>query len=121
MKNPNPRYKDPEYMNNWRKENRQKYNATFRRWSRTHILHTNGRNIRILKRNYPEDDCCELCGIRTSRCLRYHHWDDTDLGIGMWICSKCHNFAHGIEDGYLARYIELKKRIENELAKEPLL
>lgn len=104
-------YKDPQYQAKWHKKNDHKYTPARKRWQRKHILQTGGRKIRVLKRDYPEDECCELCG-KEGRRLCYHHWDDTNLSLGMWICCRCHQIAHGIEDGYISKYIELKEEIE---------
>lgn len=101
-------------------DSKEEFSAHRKRYRRKHMLTTGGRHFRVLKRDYPEDDCCELCGRKTIK-IDYHHWDETNLGIGMWLCYRCHIFAHGVEDGYLIKYMELKEEIENELAKAMLL
>lgn len=88
-----------------------------RGWWRKHMLSTGGKKIKVLKRDYPEDECCELCRKRCRSRLQYHHWDGTNLSLGMWICISCHQFAHGVESDYLTKYIELKEEIEKKNAK----
>ena len=48
------------------------------------------------KRPYPEDCLCETCGIKRVRGLNYHHWDDSDFSLGLWVCFRCHMVIHTI-------------------------
>lgn len=65
------------------------------------------------KRDKPANSLCELCGI--SKCTGYHHWDNSILGKGIWVCIICHKFAEMIDErgGALAEdYLVLKVQEE---------
>lgn len=93
-----------------RKRNVEKRRPYMRDYRRKHYLVVQGKNLRIVKRPYPSDDCCELCGRQVRR-LEYHHWDDSHPELGMWICWYCHHGAEWFERGLELIYEELKKRI----------
>ncbi len=66
------------------------------------------------KRDKPEDNICELCG--NVKCKVYHHWDDSILGKGLWICHRCDSFAEQIDTYGLSlaeKYLLLK--VQDEL------
>lgn len=66
------------------------------------------------KRSKPEDSLCEVCHIHN--CSQYHHWDDTILGKGMWLCMHCHGFAEVLDAcgvGVIDKYLLLK--VQDEL------
>lgn len=78
------------------------------------ILHlSNGKRIRGLnKRSRPDD--CELCN-EDHRMLYYHHWDDNNYNIGLWLCHRCHYKVEWIENGFkdfANKYHSLKKSVE---------
>ena len=95
-----------------------------RDWERKHRLTTtNHRKLVGKKRPYPIDGTCEMC-LNKSKSLDYHHWDDTNLTKGLWICKSCHINAEWLDHGnnkqrqwiqkaegeqYIKRYIKLKK------------
>jgi hypothetical protein len=59
---------------------------------------------------------CELCGVTVSKYLRYHHWDDSNPSVGVWLCTRCHNIAEAIDKIIenpllLNQYKELRRRI----------
>ena len=65
---------------------------------------------------------CELCG-KDELPLHYHHWDDDNLKLGLWVCPGiCHMFCEGIDKGLsVEKYTELKKLVtRNILDKEDL-
>ena len=74
-----------------------------RNYYRNHVVETTGHvRLRGNKRPYPLDERCELCrrkkNLRRKGLTRlaYHHWDDSDLSKGIWLCGKCHNhITHG--------------------------
>lgn len=66
-----------------------------------------------LKRGKP--DSCELCG-RVVRRLNYHHWDNSDLSKGVWLCGTCHYTAEASDKGMAEKYTELKGKIEQQSA-----
>jgi len=92
---------NPEYRN-WRNKRKRDYN-------RKNILHTtiNGesKNIKVKKRPRPEE--CELCNRSQPR-LSWHHWDDSNLGLGLWLCIPCHTGVEFLESSRAAKYSELK-------------
>ena len=67
---------------------------------------------RVKKRPRPES--CEFCTLG-QRKLSWHHWDDSHLELGLWLCWKCHSFAESIERGlnksHIRKYLELKTRV----------
>lgn len=76
--------------------------AYHRNWERSHRVTTsNNKKIYGNKRPYPKDGHCELCFEKPiihayrqhgrSTRLVYHHWDDSDLSKGLWICPSCHS------------------------------
>lgn len=89
--------------------------------SRTNYVGTskNGKQVTLIgnKRPYPKNSKCELCNNKV-KVLNYHHWNDNDLSKGMWLCSREHVYANGIET-YLQniefrnKYLQLKKDIVN--------
>jgi len=71
------------------------------------------------KRPYPIHNQCELNSSHVSESLQYHHWDDTDLMKGMWVCSKCHHLVEGFERAQKAisviqDYTKLKNQINQD-------
>jgi len=102
-------------------------NTRRREYFRAHALKTtlNGREITVeglQKRPRPNE--CEICG-RTEpeiKILQYHHWDDGNLSMGIWVCYFCHMavtcYEKGWTDRYLTRYLAKKSEIEKSEAKE---
>lgn len=92
----------------------QGYKST-KDWDREHRLHTpGGRYYGILKRKYPIDEACEICG-KKGRKLIYHHWNDDLPELGIWTCLfPYHGMAHGIEDSLIETYLTLKAKINSE-------
>lgn len=74
-------------------------------------LGVNGKSVRVDKRERP-NDICEICGNHSIR-LCYHHWDDSKLELGIWVCMFCHHMCEGIEKGLHIKYQELKVVIQN--------
>jgi hypothetical protein len=55
------------------------------------------RSYKVQKR--PRPDHCEICNKEVSH-LAWHHWNDNDLDLGLWVCPyPCHGFAEGIDAG----------------------
>jgi hypothetical protein len=78
-----------------------------RNWKRKNMLH--GR--RVLKRDYPIDQKCELCYKVTKR-MGYHHWDDTKPYLGIWCCTKCHRACDAFERGNLGLVLRAYKKLK---------
>jgi len=58
---------------------------------------------------------CELCSIlapRYEKILHWHHWNNSHLEWGLWLCNRCHIGAEFIEQGRDKKYQELKEAIE---------
>lgn len=56
---------------------------------------------------------CELCGEERAH-LHYHHWDNENPSIGLWLCYRCHMFAERA-DALTDWYFELKEKAEREV------
>lgn len=87
-------------------------------YMRIHVLGTTGKYYTGLnKRPYPQYIRCELCG-NISKKLDYHHWDDNNPNLGIWVCYKCHSVCEAIEHQQFTsiseKYKEMKKTIEKE-------
>lgn len=52
---------------------------------------------RLHKRPYPLDGKCELCGIKLTK-WDYHHWDDSNPSLGLWVCCGCDFLAEGLDE-----------------------
>ena len=115
-----------EYQADWRSRNRERYNETCSKYYAGHkeqILlavkerrrksHISGVLGKVAKRARP-DNVCEVCGRKVVR-LNYHHWDDTNPKLGVWVCSLCHllvgSFEKGDIDMRIKRYQDLKVTI----------
>lgn len=64
---------------------------------------------------------CELCEKEIKARPYYHHWDDSNLNKGIWVCYHCHRLVEAIdaelEQPFLReKYIDLKKRLDNDFA-----
>ena len=142
LKNADYREKNGEEVrskkNLYRTENREKVRETERLWRennkdrikkyrekgtdaferdrehrRKHYLKTSDGKIHrnLNKRSYPGE--CEICGKEQAMSLKYHHWDDNNLSMGLWLCWPCHKFAHLLDEWTLAsKYLQLKTFLE---------
>ena len=62
----------------------------------------------------PRPETCELCTVEApwdKKRLYWHHWDDSNLDLGMWLCMRCHLFAGRVESGMYTKYQDLKGRL----------
>ena len=91
-------------------------------WNRLHSLTTNGirnQGLHINKRPHPGS--CELCHKNDGKRLGYHLWDDKELSMGVWVCSKCHLIIEAFDNktgnSILPLYLNLKAKIEQEFKK----
>lgn len=64
------------------------------------------------KRPYPEGKGCEICQ-RQDKHLVYHHWNDNNPSLGLWICKICHDMCEQIDKGLDVHYNFLKQFVEN--------
>lgn len=96
--------------------NKDKITKRQRDYCRKYILgQANGIKLHVVKRNYPEDECCENCGKKAK--LDYHHWDNSNYMKGLWLCRVCHFIAEALDDlevnsSKSSSYLILKKNIE---------
>lgn len=104
------------------REERLAYGKKKQERTRQNTIHYGQRGrpdiLNVTKDLYPEDNRCSYCGRTIHYSLRWHHWDDSNPGDGVWLCQKC----HAIADALLRRSIkkgipiaEAKIQISNQL------
>ncbi|MBU2060034.1 MAG: hypothetical protein KKB38_20155 [Gammaproteobacteria bacterium] len=91
------------------KEINKRYVEYKKEYARKHVLMVNGKTTVVNKRPRP-NDTCELCSRVVDR-LHYHHWDDGNPHLGVWVCSSCHKLCESVESGLHTKYLELKDAI----------
>lgn len=64
---------------------------------RTRLTTGGKRYIGLSKRPYPLNGKCEICNIELDQ-YDYHHWDDNNLSLGIWVCKSCDYLAEGIDE-----------------------
>lgn len=76
-------------------------------------MYVDGIRIHGVRREKP--NTCELCDSNVK--LVYHHWDNSELERGVWVCHDCHVICE-LSDGYhgnrrdlQSKYIELKENV----------
>jgi len=115
-------YDMKQYQHDYYKRHQDRLRPRKRDWHRVHGVGPKQASS-IIKRPYPSDGNCELCHERPTKKLAYHHWDDTNVSIGIWVCQYCHGIIEGIDRGnietIITAYKEAKDRIEREW--KPLL
>jgi len=120
-----------KYQKKWRERNKshiKEYHEQYMKKYLPEILkprnrkfklntYENGKKIilKVLKRDFPKDSCCELCRNKKSR-LSYHHWKiKNNKAYGLWLCHFCHGFAEKTDDGIKQQdYENLKQKISAE-------
>lgn len=97
-----------------RREHYQRHKTEELSHQRMTNLHTKGGRVisNVKKRPFP-NNVCEICG-RQQRRLAYHHWNDSDIAKGIWICCPCHSMAEGIDKGLHDVYLFKKNAIETQ-------
>lgn len=70
------------------------------------------------KRPYP--GACEVCGLPKEKGLHYHHWDEDNPSIGLWLCFRCHRLTEILDSlgsaklgELLAKYLRLRGNASN--------
>ncbi len=75
--------------------------------------------VRKLKKR-PRPDLCEVCEDRPAKA--YHHWNNEDPSIGLWLCFRCHMAAEVMDDlpnlDLFTVYIDLKEKAALEVVAE---
>ncbi len=65
-----------------------------REYHRRNYINTRKGRIKAVKRPRPDD--CEFCGKEVSK-LNYHHFEDLEPILGIWLCQSCHHFVENID------------------------
>lgn len=69
----------------------------------------------------PYTGICELCGrlAQGKSKLSYHHWDDGNPSLGLWLCLRCHTVAEALDNipDLTASYLALKEKASLEVSK----
>ncbi len=81
-------------------------------WARHHCLAVGKKKVYGLRKRQKPNQC-ELCG-RDNTGLDYHHWNDSNLNNGLWLCNWCHGFADRLERGLLKKYLDLRDTVDAE-------
>ncbi len=97
------------------------YNTSYHRaYARKNklTLHRDGKRVVVQVRKRWRPEWCELCKEWSNR-LDYHHWDDENPSLGLWLCTRCHRFAEAMDrqdrELLMDRYLFLKSRVEGAL------
>ncbi len=68
----------------------------------------------------PRPELCELCSRKPTKA--YHHWDDDDPSIGLWLCYRCHITVEVMDDfpdiDLHSFYLDLKEKAATEVVTE---
>jgi hypothetical protein len=90
----------------WCKEHKEERT----RFRKENYLCIQGKQIKVNKRLYPEDNKCELCK-KPHKKLDYHHWDDEHPEYGLWLCPHfCHFLGEALDKNpdFVSKYFDLK-------------
>ena len=123
-------YYKTDYWRKWYRERqerlfqdpvfRDKYRIWHRKSMRKLRLGTiiNGKFVLVkVKNKRPRPSFCELCH-KEKKVLGYHHWNNDNLAMGIWLCLRCHNFVEVIDSEgveFLWKYLGKKEVIEEEI------
>ena len=90
-------------------------------WRRRRRITTSdgkGGQIHLIGEKRPYTDKCEICGRPPKTLLHYHHWDNSNLLKGLWLCPTCHHAITVIESygqAVYGKYIIIKDLVEKEV------
>ena len=81
-------------------------------------MYVNGIRVPGIRRVRPE--LCEVCAgnNQLNNLLVYHHWNNSNLSQGVWVCSPCHQICeltdgyHGDRPDLQSKYLKLKESID---------
>ncbi len=82
-----------EYQREWRVRNPVRFKEhkyRYKLYSRQNYLNGVKTPKRVVTNN------CEVCGGKAVK-LYYHHWDDSNTLLGMWLCYSCHRVAEYVD------------------------
>lgn len=65
----------------------------------------------------PRPETCEMCGEGQGKRLYYHHWDDDDPSLGIWVGFKCHRLVELVDSKGIYGVVSLVKQYESLKAK----
>lgn len=82
-----------------------------------HLFIRGKRHYGLHKRSYPLDGKCEICNMELDKYC-YHHWDNNNLNLGIWVCGACDYLAEGLDEidknsWKVDIYRELKEEVED--------
>ena len=81
-------------------------------YKRQHLLRFHNYDIRGLNKSpFPEGGVCPFCG-GSNRKLQWHHWLDTNLNDGLWMCTKCHFILENLFRQMPLKADELRKGLK---------
>lgn len=108
-----------EEAKKWRHEyylkNIEKIRKVNLEYSRQHRLGCNGgKYYNGLNKRQRPDDICEVCNRKVHK-LDYHHWDDSNLNVGIWVCPSCHRMCEQIDKGFDSAYKIKRQQITEEV------
>lgn len=103
-----------EYRKWWTANHVGYATAYSKKHNRIHRLHA----IYCIKRNYPVDNKCEICGRQVY--LHYHHWGKIikrEHVRGIWVCTLCHRVIENPDRAFkvLALFAAKKEQIDREI------
>jgi hypothetical protein len=115
-----------EYYKNYQKQcykqNREVLNEYNKQYRRKHSLGYHNKRISGLNKR-PYTNYCEICGKFQPKKLNYHHWNDSNPSMGIWVCYQCHILVEFIEKGKFVKadrlYHALKLSIEKSFGNQP--
>lgn len=86
-------------------------------FSQRATLRTGGKSHRGLhKRPFPLNGKCEICSIGLDKHYCYHHFNDDNLSLGIWVCCPCDYLAEGVDEvGRNSRKRDLYRRLKEEV------
>lgn len=67
------------------------------------------------KRPYPLNGRCEICIAPLTK-YDYHHWDDNNPSLGIWVCASCDYLAEGLDEMDRSPWkVEVYRRLKEEI------
>lgn len=82
-----------------------------------HLFIGGKRYYRLYKRPYPLDGRCELCDMKFGK-YDYHHFDDNNLSLGIWVCSSCDFLVEGLDEVDSNPWkVDIYRKLKNEVEK----
>jgi hypothetical protein len=87
-------------------------NKQHKEWARKFLIGSKHKPILAIKRTRPNN--CELCEQNRRR-LYYHHWQEDNPSIGLWLCNMCHSFAEIYDKKMSPKYRHLKIEVIEEV------